>query len=302
MRSPGYKGLIAALLAVTLSGACIREDLPECITVYELYVRVASAANYAAEALPEMEVDTATAFIFDDRGILYDVVGLGSEALRNEMPVKVAYRGAGRPGAVVWGNLENCEVTPPLIGETSIGDIMVKIPPGEGGAAATDNLYYAASQLTMAGRQDITIIPAMGRLTITARGLEREPGEQYFFSVETRIEGYDFYRASLPGDRILKVGAARAGARDDLTIGDPLPLFVYPENNAGLEPIKVSLYRVTNGQQVLVGQTEIDDTFLDIIPQAGHRVNVLMNFGLANDFSVVVRITDWDEVEQWEEW
>lgn len=301
MRAGAYSVLLA-VLSVNLLWGCIRDDLPSCTTRCELYIRVAPAEPDEGEEAPANAVDTAVLFVFDGADILEAVIGIGRTTLENGDPVEIRSCGPCRPRAVVWGNLRTSPVPRPVPGVTHLNDLRIVMPAGGEYAPVPDNLYYGARELTGERSQTIVIGPAMGRLTVTARGLAREEGERYFFRVETQIEGYDFRRTPLPGLRVLRLDAVRREPSGDLTSGEAVPLFAYPEDDDSIEPLQVSLYRLADDGAHLVGQTDLDDKLLKIVPRAGRCVNVMMNFQATGGVVIDIRITDWDVIELWENW
>lgn len=298
MRAGAYSVLLAALSVNLLTG-CIRDNLPSCTTLHELYVRVAPPEP---DELPAGAVDTAALFVFDGADLLLEVIGIGRTALVEGDPVEIRSCGPCRPRVVAWGNLRTSPVPRPVPGVTHLNDLRIIMPAGGEHAPVPDNLYYGRRALTDERIQTVVIRPAMGRLTVTARGLSREEGERYFFRVETQIEGYDFRRTPLPGIRVLRLDAVRREPSGDLASGEAVPLFAYPEENDAIEPLQVSLYRLADDGAHLVGQTDLDDKLLKIIPQAGRCVNVMMDFRSAGGIGIDIRITDWDVIELWENW
>lgn len=301
MKSRLYRGLIAAF-AVTVLTACIRDGRPECDSIYELYIEVARAVPSAQPAEPAGPVDTAVLYIFDGSGRLRETRGVGRGVLDGGEPVTVSYRGSDRPKAVVWGNLKDGVTTTPAAEGAVMEEMSVAMRMGREYAYIPDELYYGAENLTAEGRQYVEIAPAMGRLTLTARGIGRETGERYFFTVETQVRGYDFLRAPVAGQCSLRIEAVRSADKGDLVNLEPIPMFTYPSDHDGAEPLKVSLFREKGGVAYLLARTDKDDKFLDIIPQEGQCVNVMMDFRAGGRLNVDIRITDWDVVEQWEDW
>lgn len=298
MWASSFRILLAALSVDLLSG-CIREDLPRCTTRHELYIRVAQPD---CVEFPAGEADTATVFLFDSRNVLRELIGVGRTALANGDPVEIRYCGSDRPRAVVWGNLETCTVTTPVLGETTFGDFRIGMRSDGEYASVPDNLYYGLRTLSCERTQTILISPAMGRLTITARGLAEKAGERYFFEVGTGIGGYDFLHTPLPGKYTIRLDAVRRESTGDLTSGEAIPLFAYPVDRDSIEPLKVSLYRLSDGGVHLIGQTDFDDKLQEIVPQAGRCVNVMMNFQTSGGIGIDIRVTEWDVVELWEDW
>lgn len=298
----GSHRMLLAASAVCLLSGCIREKLPACTTRHEIYIRVAPAEIGGAEDLSAAGVDTATLFVFDDRNVLREMTGIDGDALAGDAPVEIRYCGTCHPKAVVWGNLETSAASVPVVGQTHLEDLRLTMRTDGEYAAVPDNLYYGSRELTDDRVQYILIRPAMGRLAITVRGLVPQAGERYFFLVETQIGGYDFRRTPLPECRVLRLDAARRGTSGDLTSGEAVPLFVYPEEHDGIEPLHVSLYRLRSDGAHLVGQTDIDDKALEIVPRAGQCVNVMMDFRGTGGVDIAIRVTDWDVVEQWEDW
>lgn len=298
MRAGAYSVLLAALSVNLLTG-CIRDKLSSCTTLHELYVRVAPPEP---DELPARAVDTAALFVFDGADLLLEVIGIGRTALEEGDPVEIRSCGPCRPRVVAWGNLRTTLLTRPVPGQTYLDDLRIGMRPEGTYAAVPDELYYGRLALTDERIQTVVIRPAMGRLTITARGLARDVGERYFFRVETPIGGYDFRRTPLPVRQAIRLDAARREPSGDLTSGDAVPLFVYPEEHDSLKPLQVSLYRQRDDGAQLVGQTDLDDKLLDIVPQAGRCVNVMMDFRSAGGIDIDIRITDWDVIELWENW
>lgn len=301
MRARSHRGLLAAF-AVSLLWGCIHEDMPPCATTHALYICVDTSGTDFPEEPPLQTVDTAALFVFDGQGILRDYTGIGRAALANGEPVEIRYCGSCRPRVVAWGNLETCAVTLPVVDETTFGDFRVCMRSDGAYAAVPDNLYYGIRELTCETTQYILITPAMGRLTITARGLSREAGESYFFLVETQVDGYDFLRRPLRGKRVLQLDASRRENTGDLTTGAAVPLFAYPEEHDFLAPLRVLLYRRRKDGAQLVGQTDFDDKSGEIIPHAGRCVHVMMDFRAAAGIRVDIRISEWGVVELWEDW
>lgn len=299
MRALSHKGLLAALAAGLLSG-CIRDDLPSCTTLHELCIRVAAPAP--GEEPPAAGADTATLFVFDGADILQEVKGVGRAVLADGAPVEIRYCASCRPMVVVWGNLVTSLVTPPVPGVTTFDQLRVGMRSVGEYDAVPDNLYYGIRNITCEPTQCVEISPAMGRLTLTARGLAREEGERYFFRVETEVDGYDFRRTPQLGKAALRLDAARRDSSGDLTSGEAVPLFAYPEQHGSLAPLQVSLYRLTDDGVRLVGRTDLDDKLQQIVPQAGRCVHVMMNFRAPAGLKVEIRITEWDVIELWEDW
>lgn len=303
MRAWSNRGFLAVWAAALLAG-CIDEDLPACPTPHEIHIRVASSVSGCSDELPDTAVDTATLFLFDDKGLLRELKGISRDALVRDEPVELQYCGTCRPRAVVWGNLATCPVTLPVPGETLFGDFRIGMRTSGEYASVPDNLYYGLRDLTADRVQYILISPAMGRLTVTARGLGFEEVERYFFLLETQIDGYDFLRTPLPGKRTIRLDAARRASTGDLTSGDAIPLFAYPKVHDGIEPIHIALYRLREDGAHLVGRTDFDDKLHEIVPQAGRCVNVMMDFRAAGGagIDIDIRITPWEVVELWENW
>lgn len=301
MRARSHRGILAAA-AVALLAGCIREDLPSCATVHQLYVRVVPPSADGSPESPADGVDTATLFVFDNGEVLRQLIGIDSGALAREEPVELSYCGSCRPRVVAWGNLTDTPVPVPVLGVTSLGDLRLTTRSDGEYARVPDNLYYGIRDLTCERVQCIWIGPAMGRLTVTARGLARESGERYFFRVETHVDGYDFLRTPLPGREVFRLDASRRESSGDLTSGQAVPLFAYPEDDDFLKPLTVSLYRLRDDGAHLVGQTDLDDKALEIVPRAGRCVNVMMDFRTAAGVRVDIRITEWDVIELWENW
>lgn len=301
MGARSHRGFLA-VAAVALLAGCIREDLPSCTTLHELRIRVVLPEAGGSEEPPAAGVDTATLFVFGDGELLQQCVGVDSGALAREEPVELRYCGACRPRVVAWGNLADTPVTTPVPGVTTLGELRLAMRSDGEYARVPDNLYYGIRDLTCERVQCIWIGPAMGRLTVTARGLARESGERYFFRVETHVGGYDFLRTPLPGREVFRLDASRRESSGDLTSGQAVPLFAYPEDDDSLKPLTVSLYRLRADGAHLVGQTDLDDKLLEIVPRAGRCVNVMMDFRAPGGVGIDIRITPWDVVELWEDW
>lgn len=287
---------------MVLLWGCIREDLPPCPTLHELYVRVVPPEADGSAEPPAAGVDTATLFVFDARCILREIIGLDAGTLARGEPVELSYCGTCRPRVVAWGNLRDILITAPVPGVSTFGDFRVTMRSDGGYASVPGNLYYGIRDLTCERVQCVAIGPAMGRLAITARGLAPTSGERYFFRVETHVVGYDFLRTPLPGEQAIRLDAVRREPSGDLTSGDAVPLFAYPEERDSIKPLHVSLYRLAADGAHLVGQTDLDDKLLEIVPRAGRCVNVMMDFRTAAGVSVDIRITEWDVIELWEDW
>lgn len=302
MRFRSHMILPAALLVSLLSGCVCEDPPPACPTRHELYIRVAHSPADDVGTLPGAEMDTATLFVFDDREILQDVIRIDRETLANGIPVDIPYRCASNPRVVVWGNLDHSVTTTPVLGETSLDDLRVTMSNDGEYAGIPDNLYYATRILTTDPVQYVVLNPAMGRLTITVKGLEREAGEHYFFLIRTQIGGYDFLRTPVPANETIRLDAIRNETTGDLTSGKAVPMFVYPVNHDSLKPVKVSLYRQEADGNHLISETDIDNKLLEIIPHPGECENILMDFRVTGDFGVHIRVTDWDVVEQWKDW
>lgn len=297
MRFRSHMILPAAMLVSLLTGCVCEDPPPPCPIRHELYISIADG-----DVSPDIQVDTATVFVFDDRDVLQDVIHIDLETLVNGKPVYIPYRCAIHPRVVVWGNLDHSVTTTPVLGETSLDDLRVTMSNDGEYAGIPDNLYYTTRILTAEPVQYVDLEPAMGRLSITTRGLDNDASGSYFFVIETQIGGYDFLRTPVPENEAIRVDAVRNETTGDLTSGEALPMFVYPVDHDSLKSVKLSLYRQEADGNHLIGETDIDNKLLEIIPHPGECENILMDFRGAGDISIHIRVTDWDVVEQWKDW
>lgn len=297
MRFRSHMILPAAMLVSLLTGCVCEDPPPPCPIRHELYISIAGG-----DVSPDTEVDTATVFVFDDRDVLQDVIHIDRETLANGKPVYIPYRCAIHPRVVVWGNLDHSVTTTPVLGETSLDDLRVTMSNDGEYAGIPDNLYYTTRILTAEPVQYVDLEPAMGRLSITTRGLDNDANGSYFFVIETQIGGYDFLRTPVPANEAIRVDAVRNETTGDLTSGEAVPMFVYPVDHDSLKSVKLSLYRQEADGNHLIGETDIDNKLLEIIPHPGECENILMDFRGAGDISIHIRVTDWDVVEQWKDW
>lgn len=278
--------LPAAMLVSLLTGCVCENPPPPCPTRHELYISVAGG-----DVSSDTEVDTATIFVFDDRDVSQDVIHIDRETLANGKPVYIPYRCASHPRVVVWGNLDHSVTTTSVIGETSLDDLRVTMSNDGEYSGILDNLYYTTLILTAEPVQYVDLEPAMGRLSITTKGLDSDASGHYYF-----------LRTPVPASEAIRLNAVRNETTGDLTSGGAVPMFVYPVDHDSLKPVKVSLYRQEADGNHLIGETDIDNKLLEIIPHPGECENILMDFRGAGDINIHIRVTDWDVVEQWKDW
>lgn len=303
MQRYGYRLWI--ILMVGVLWGCIREKNGQCNSEIVIYVSVDDSALQSRSASGDNgNVDHTKIYIYGADLKLQRIVNYSRYDMDNRTRVRVDFPEGEHPTVVVWGNLNGAqEMAGTDAGEPlSAGLIqMIKrgayfIPP--------DHLYYGSRELSDEHVQEVVISSWVGRINITVKGLKdlSDKPDAYYFIIESRYDGYDFYGNPLEGEALIRMEAVpeiREG--EELLRHEPVNMIAYPQGDRR-HTITVSVYQKSSTGDQLLGIAVTDVEGHKITTQPGKNTNVLIDFNQPVDMNVYIHITEWEEVWEWKEW
>lgn len=292
-------GIILSLLpTVLLLTGCIRDERGDCARTTVIYITVAAGIEGGSPP-----VGGATVYLFDPDKLYVTQVAVSREQIEAHTPIAVPVSGRGNR-AVVWGNTGGSEVLTGVEHGIPMSDMTVALRrDAEGYAMQPGDLYYGIVELTGEDGQTVVISPKTARVGLTVKGLPGDArAEDYYFTMETYYDAYDFAGAPLAGNAEMKFTGV-FDSRHDLVTPQPQRAVHYPQqaarNGATQQYAVVNLWK-KDGE--LLASANKDINGMPLRPQAGKTTNILLDFTQTGGLRVAVVITDWDEIWQWEEW
>lgn len=298
--------LLLTLLMVINSG-CIFDGEEDCVTKAIIYISVAEETNRSSGTSDEdaTGVDNATVYIFGKDSQLERVATLTREEIENRTPIEVSVYNGRRQQVVVWGNLNNSqEVSEPTIG-MQLSEGRIRMLEKEGYALPPDELYYGYRELAFEKVQEVVINKWVGRVSITAHGFKDGPDEDasYYFTLESKYNGYDFNGRPQAGNALLRIEAVTGNdQQEEYLFHQPVNLVTYPDISGGRQSIQIKLYKSKTEGDVLIASADKDMEGNKIVTHTGENTNVLLDLSKEGDLNVYIELTPWEYVYQWAWW
>lgn len=299
--------LMLLTLLMVINDGCILDGDDDCVTKAILYIRVAEETSRASASSDEdqPDVENATVYFFDKDSKLERVVTLTREEIENRIPIEVSVYNGKRQQVVVWGNLNNSqEVSDPTIG-MQLSEARIRMLEKEGYALPPDQLFYGCKELAFERVQEVVINQWVGRVSITAHGFKDGPDDDasYYFTIESKYNGYDFYGQPQAGNALLRIEAEKgSNQQEEYLFHQPVNLVTYPDVSGGRQSINVKLYKSKPGGDVLIASADKDMEGNKIVTHNGENTNVLLDLAKEGDLNVYIELTPWEHIYQWAWW
>lgn len=294
---------------MVITSGCIfdSDDDCTCPTQALVYISVAEGQGQSSATYDNEKglVDSVIVFIYDKESKLHRIVKLTREEIENRTPIEITIRKGSHPQVVVWGNLEGAEEVSKIVSGQMLSSPSINMRQNGDYATPTDNLYYGYKVLTDENVQEVKISTWVGRVSITARGIENltDSTSHYYYIIESAYAGYDFYGRPLAGNVSLKVNAhAEANQQEELLVHQPINLVAYPTTPGSRQPMKIKLYKKTPDGDVLITQVNMDNEGNKIITHPGENTNILIDFSDNANLNVYFKLTPWEQIYQWAWW
>lgn len=306
------KAVNILLLITLICTSCIREGEEECYTTALIYIDVVeSNLQSPTYAYDPGHVQQATVYIFASDLQLERIVNLSRRELEERTPIEVTFRNEQPPKVVVWGNLNGSQQVTELVpAVSSITDGLVKMIKQGNYWLSPDELFYGMRNLTTEPVQQIPVTSWVGRIRVSVRGIEDVANNagDYFFTISSKYDGYNFYGESQPGEVLLRIDATSGGSggnsatrQEELLVHEPANLICYPQDVQQSQTIGVSVYKQTPAGPELIATADRDVDGNRIVTRHGENTNVLIDLR-KGDINVYLKMTDWDYIEQWTLW
>lgn len=252
----------------------------------------------------DVALNGATLFLFNGNGAYLSSTELSAEDIAANKPVSVSYNRTNIPRAVVWANPGGAT----LVSRPSAGDVMENLFVSMAGDAGgytlpADNLFFGSKRLSGAPVETVVINPKTGRITIAVRGLPSgDLSDQYYFTVASPYDSYDFPGQPLSGEAILNLPGTFQGQY--LATPQAYHMFHFPSSGSGGESLTVSLYKTGAGsdEAELLAEAGEDADGEPLVITRERTTNVLIAFTGTGEIEVRVAVTGWGEIYQWDDW
>lgn len=299
-----FRNLLLALLATFVS-SCIFEDLNDCLTKAVIYVSVEEGQTPASSAEGRFNVNNAAVFFFNENLQLDSVVQLTGEDIANRKPIEVNVRNGKFPHVVVWGNVDISEEDSQWTPGLRLSDARIRMLEKDGYTLPASKFYYGMRELTAEPVQEVVVSKWVGRVSTTVRGIEDAQTNvgDYYFTLESEYNSYDFYGRPQKGHALIKVDAATSVSQQEvLLFHQPVNLVAYPDKYDGNQTIRVSLFKKTPQGDVLIVSAIKNIEGDDIVTRIGENTNVLIDLTDKGNIVVQIKITPWNYIYQWVWW
>lgn len=297
--------LLTSLMAI--NHGCILDGEDDCVAKAIVYISVAEETGRSSGTSDkgQTDVEKATVYFFGKDAQLERVVTLSREEIENKTPIEVTVYNGREQQVVVWGNLNNSqEVSEPTLG-MQLSEARIRMLDKEGYTLPPDQLYYGYKELAFEKVQEVVINKWVGRVSITARGFENGPDDDanYYFTLESKYNGYDFYGQPQAGNALLRIEAERGSdQQEEFLFHQPVNLVTYPDISGGRQSIHIKLYKSKPEGDVLMASADKDMEGNKIVTHTGENTNVLLDLSKEGELNVSIELTPWEHVYQWAWW
>lgn len=306
MRTKRYFTLLLSLL---LFMSCIESDADSCIAEFDLIV--CAQDNSGNDILVDSNLTDGYLYIYNDNKEFIAKYFISKEMIADHQPIKLSLCPQKGYYAVAWIAPNVAEMT--LFNPTSpLTSNLVFFLQNEGGyQTINSNLLHGTIKIALypsnggIHRETLVVKRKFASIHISIKGVNRSYSAKDYKVV---IEG-GFYRAFSFDGKPAAPTLTDNQYTSTMEWSDYNNLLVMPKAIkvaplATSKSFSVSIYHL--GQ--LIKQVKSDHIDYPIAPQAGERMNVLIDLS-KNDTEVnssqvelYVRVSDWNKVELWEEW
>lgn len=289
---------------ISINSGCRKDGECNDATTALIYICVDVASNsYYNINENNSKVDNAIVFIYDDNDQLQRMVKLSHEDIKNRTPIEIPINEGNHSQVVVWGNLNGSENISDIISE--LQSARIDMQQDDGYTVSTDNLYYGFKELTDEKVQEVIISTWVGHVYITARGIENSLNNvgNYYFTIESNCNSYDFYGHPQDGKALLKVDAeAEVYHQEVVLVHQPVNLVACTDISDEKQSLNVKLYKKTSTGDTLMASTNTDTDGDWITTHSGENTNILLDFTTKANPDVYFLLTPWEYIYQWAWW
>lgn len=307
-----YKNMIKILprlllltIVIIITSGCSNDGDCNDATKTLVYICVDAASNSYSGFYDKdtVNVDNAIVLIYNKDAQLRRMVKLSREEIENRTPIEISTNDGNHPLIVVWGNLNGSENISNIM--SGLQSARIDMQQEGGYTVSTDNLYYGFKELADESEQEVVITTWVGHVYITARGIDdiSSNAGNYYFTIESNCNSYDFYGHPQAGKALLKIDAkAEIYHQEIVLVHQPVNLVACPEISGIKQSLNVKLYKKTSAGDTLIASTNSDADGDWIVTRSGENTNVLLDFTSTDNLNVYFLLTPWEYIYQWSWW
>lgn len=300
------KVLILLLLALGQTG-CIREGLEECNEEYFVTIKVVDAIT-GEDITTSGKVSYADLFIFDADEKYRCTLRADSNQIRRKIPVSITLENSDHCWISVWGNLDGDRHAVRLEDSNALDNSTVStfVEEGANQSQTPGDLFFGIAQIgkslkSPTRNEEIVISRKNARMYLTVRGLpDLHKAEDYYFTIHLNDNGYNFRGIPFPNEMVIKQNGAMLANNDFVSLS---PFNLVHTDETREDYATVCLYKRAGaeyGEDILIANINSDLNGNPIVLPVGRTANLLVD--LRQEISVHIKVTPWDEIEQWVEW
>lgn len=297
--------LLRLTLVIIITSGCRNDGECNDATKTLVYICVDAASNSYSGFYDKdtVHVDNAIVLIYNEDAQLRRMVKLSREEIENRTPIEISTNDGNHPLVVVWGNLNGSENISNIM--SGLQSARIDMQQEGGYTVSSDNLYYGFKELTDESEQEVVITTWVGHVYITARGIEdiSSNAGNYYFTIESNCNSYDFYGRPQAGKALLKIDAkAEIYHQEIVLVHQPVNLVACSEISGIKQSLNVKLYKKTSAGDTLIASTNSDVDGDWLVTRSGENTNVLLDFTSTDNLNVYFLLTPWEYIYQWSWW
>lgn len=295
--------LMILLLGASLSGCCIREDNTDCPRPFRLFLKALDADE--KDITESGEVKQVILFVFDENGQIVDAVTLSEEQVKSRKPIDIKLEYPGHPSLsfVAWGNTTGVDF-PETTSVKEWKDLYAKLKSSSAKATtrvaeSPSDLFYGDLTVVVefggiepSGDQTVVIRRKSCQVTISAILLKQwNYGKEgtYTFVLRESPDSYDS-KGNLTGAMVKYIPNATMNEKGVLQT----PLFLTFPTEGGKSYVLDILF---NGEVIYTAEKGTDGS--PFVPEVGRLLNIIIDFGVGEDVTLIVKVTPWNVVYQY---
>lgn len=299
------------LLMMVLLTGCIHQNTDSCSVEYLIHIKPEDNSGFSIADAPDLT--DGYLYIFDQHGMLVAKRYISKDAMVYQEPLLVELCPNQHYEMVVWTatDIEKMTQISPVVPLHQNNIFFLKDKKGYN--FITSSLYFGANKLlSQAGKakeykEDVVIRRKLAAMHVSLIGVPTyHDAADYRVEVEGGLYGAFTFGGKISGasKRLNRYQSELVWAERSKLLAMPNALRVAPTSID--KPFIVSLFY----QDKLIKKFTKDHIETPLAPQAGERLNLLVdmtqNSGGIGDIDahlqVVLRVSDWNKVELWEEW